>query len=92
MKTMNKEPTIRISTVIDLMKLARSAPISAKEAAEELGSRDVKIKPILNEMEALGLLISRQRARPPADAYGDYIKGHMPFEYSLSPVWGGRLE
>lgn len=85
-----KEPTIRISTLLELLKLSRSEPISAKEAADFLNSRDVKIKPILNEMEAQGLLMSRQRVRPAVDEFGGLHKGMMPTEYILSPVWGGQ--
>jgi predicted ArsR family transcriptional regulator len=85
-----KEPTIRISTLLELLKLSRSAPISAKEAADVLNSRDVKIKPILNELEAQGLLMSRKRVRPAVDEMGGLMKGGMPVEYSLSPVWGGK--
>lgn len=85
-----KEPTVRVTTLLEILKMARSAPLSAKEAADALGSRDVKIKPLLNEMEAQGLLMSRQRVRPAVDEFGGLHKGMMPTEYMLSPVWGGQ--
>lgn len=84
------EPNVRISTLIELMKMCRGQPMSATEAAEELGTKPDKIKPILNEMEAQGLLMCRQRTRPAVDEFGGLHKGMMPTEYLLSPVWGGK--
>lgn len=86
------EPNVRISTILELMKMCRTQPTSATEAAGKLGTKPDKIKPILNEMEAQGLLMCRQRARPQMDDGGLLRGGTMPAEYSLSPVWGGKPE
>jgi hypothetical protein len=84
------EPNVRIGTVLELLKLCRFQPTSAADAGKELGIRDDKVRTIMTEMEAQGLLTSQQRARPQMDDGGLLRGGTMPAEYSLSPVWGGK--
>ena len=74
----------QVATLVDIIKLTRSAWLTRPQIAKHLGSKPDTVGKWTAEMVAQGLLLERMGERPEGS------RGQHPMVYTLAPQWGGQ--